>query len=64
VSLRPTIRLRLTAWYAVIFLASGTVMLGLSYFVVREEFEPRVERVELPGGARRGRHRAACRAGR
>lgn len=49
-SLRPTIRLRLTAWYAVIFLASGTVMLGLSYFVVREEFEPRVERVELPGG--------------
>ncbi len=43
-SLRPTIRLRLTAWYAAMFLACGAVLLGLSYFVVREEFEPQVQR--------------------
>ena len=51
--LRPTIRLRLTAWYAGIFLACGAVLLGLSYVVVREQFEPQVERragPELGGG--------------
>ena len=46
---RPTIRLRLTAWYAALFLACGAVLLGLAYVVVREEFEPQVERRVAPG---------------
>ena len=53
-SLRPTIRLRLTAWYAAIFLSSGAVLLGASYFVVREQFEPQIERrPPEPQGERR-----------
>jgi signal transduction histidine kinase len=35
---RPSIRLRLTAWYATIFIAMGTVLLAVSYAVVRHEF--------------------------
>jgi signal transduction histidine kinase len=35
---RPSIRLRLTAWYATIFIAMGTVLLVVSYAVVRHEF--------------------------
>ena len=35
---RPSIRLRLTAWYATIFIALGTVLLAVSYAVVRHEF--------------------------
>ena len=35
---RPSIRLRLTAWYATIFLAMGIVLLAVSYAVVRHEF--------------------------
>ena len=50
--LRPTIRLRLTAWYAAIFLASGAVLLGCSYFVVRQQFEPEVERRAAPAEGR------------
>lgn len=46
--LRPTIRLRLTAWYAAIFLACGAVLLGASYVVVHERFEPQVERRVAP----------------
>jgi signal transduction histidine kinase len=34
VSVRPTIRLRLTAWYAACFLGVGVVLLGLSYVLV------------------------------
>ena len=47
-TLRPTIRLRLTAWYAGLFLACGAVLLGVSYAVVREAFEPEVERRSAP----------------
>ncbi len=46
--LRPTIRLRLTAWYAALFLACGAALLGLSYVVVREEFEPQVAQRVAP----------------
>ena len=35
---RPSIRLRLTAWYATIFIAMGIVLLAVSYAVVRHEF--------------------------
>ena len=35
---RPSIRLRLTAWYATIFIAMGTILLAVSYAVVRHEF--------------------------
>jgi signal transduction histidine kinase len=35
---RPSIRLRLTAWYATIFIAMGIVLLAVSYAVVRREF--------------------------
>jgi signal transduction histidine kinase len=35
---RPSIRLRLTAWYATIFIAMGMVLLTISYAVVRHEF--------------------------
>jgi signal transduction histidine kinase len=33
-TLRPTVRLRLTAWYASIFFVAGAVLLGASYFIV------------------------------
>jgi signal transduction histidine kinase len=36
---RPTIRLRLTAWYAGIFLLLGAGLLALSYAVVRDNFD-------------------------
>jgi signal transduction histidine kinase len=32
--MRPTVRLRLTAWYASIFLLGGAVLLGISYVIV------------------------------
>jgi signal transduction histidine kinase len=35
---RPSIRLRLTTWYATIFIAMGIVLLTISYAVVRHEF--------------------------
>ena len=35
---RPSIRLRLTAWYAAIFFALGAVLLAASYAIVRHEF--------------------------
>jgi signal transduction histidine kinase len=35
---RPSVRLRLTAWYAGIFLALGVVLLATSFAVVRHEF--------------------------
>src|SRR5690349_21413682 len=47
-SLRPTIRLRLTAWYAAIFIVCGAALLGLSYYVVQRAFEPQIERVGTP----------------
>jgi signal transduction histidine kinase len=34
--MRPTVRLRLTAWYASIFLLGGTVLLAISYMIVSE----------------------------
>jgi signal transduction histidine kinase len=36
---RPTIRLRLTAWYAGIFLLLGAGLLAVSYAVVRDNFD-------------------------
>ncbi len=36
---RPTIRLRLTAWYAGIFLLLGAALLAVSYAVVRDNFD-------------------------
>ena len=44
---RPSIRLRLTAFYTAIFLAMGTVLLGLSYAVVRHEFRYESARVHV-----------------
>ena len=32
--MRPTVRLRLTAWYASIFLLGGAVLLAISYVIV------------------------------
>jgi signal transduction histidine kinase len=49
---RPTIRLRLTALYAGLFLLCGAVLLGLAYGVVREAFAPRVEAVATPAPTR------------
>jgi signal transduction histidine kinase len=44
---RPSIRLRLTAWYAGIFLALGTGLLALSYAVVRHEFRDESAKVHV-----------------
>jgi signal transduction histidine kinase len=44
---RPSIRLRLTAWYAGIFLASGVLLLAVSYGVVRHEFGTQSEKVHV-----------------
>jgi signal transduction histidine kinase len=44
---RPSIRLRLTAWYAGIFLAMGVVLLAVSYAVVRHEFGANGQRVHV-----------------
>jgi len=38
--LRPTIRLKLTLWYGLMFLLAGGLLLTLTYFVVREGFQP------------------------
>ena len=32
--MRPTVRLRLTAWYASIFLLGGALLLAISYVIV------------------------------
>ena len=45
--LRPSIRLRLTASYAGIFLALGVVLLAVSYAVVRHEFGSGAQRVHV-----------------
>jgi signal transduction histidine kinase len=37
---RRSLRLRLTAWYAALFLVAGTALLTTSYFVVRSQFLP------------------------
>ena len=44
---RPSIRLRLTAWYAAIFMAMGTVLLGVCCAVVRHEFRDESGRVHV-----------------
>jgi signal transduction histidine kinase len=44
---RPSIRLRLTAWYATIFLAMGIVLLAVSYGVVRHEFRNEAGKVHV-----------------
>jgi signal transduction histidine kinase len=44
---RPSIRLRLTAWYATIFVAMGTVLLAVSYAVVRHEFRDESGKVHV-----------------
>ena len=58
---RPSIRLRLTAWYATIFIAMGTVLLAISYAVVRHEFRDEQGKVHVEevttvvrGGGRSG----------
>jgi signal transduction histidine kinase len=37
---RPTIRLKLTLWYGGMFLLAGALLVTLTYFLVREGFEP------------------------
>jgi signal transduction histidine kinase len=44
---RPSIRLRLTAWYATIFLALGVALLAVSYVVVRHEFRDESAKVHV-----------------
>ena len=44
---RPTARLRLTAWYALVFFALGLVLLGASYAVVRHEFSGERTRLQV-----------------
>jgi signal transduction histidine kinase len=44
---RPSIRLRLTAWYATIFIAMGIVLLAVSYAVVRREFRAEQGKVHV-----------------
>src|SRR6476661_6138682 len=44
---RPSIRLRLTAWYATIFIAMGTILLVVSYAVVRHEFRDEQGKVHV-----------------
>ena len=44
---RPSIRLRLTAWYATIFIAMGTVLLAVSFAVVRHEFRDEQGKVHV-----------------
>jgi signal transduction histidine kinase len=44
---RPSIRLRLTAWYATIFIAMGAVLLAFSYAVVRHEFRDEQGKVHV-----------------
>jgi signal transduction histidine kinase len=52
--MRPTVRLRLTAWYASIFLLGGAVLLAISYVIVSRDtssFPNRVgERLTAEGG--------------
>jgi signal transduction histidine kinase len=56
--MRPTVRLRLTAWYASIFLLGGAVLLAISYVIVSRNttsFPGRVKRMSVeiatPGGS-------------
>jgi signal transduction histidine kinase len=53
--MRPTVRLRLTAWYASIFLLGGAVLLAISYAIVSRNttsFPTRVqERLTVKNGA-------------
>jgi signal transduction histidine kinase len=44
---RPSVRLRLTAWYAGIFLALGVVLLATSFAVVRHEFGAQSQSVHV-----------------
>jgi signal transduction histidine kinase len=44
---RPSIRLRLTAWYATIFMAMGIVLLAVSFAVVRHEFRNEAAKVHV-----------------
>ncbi|MGZ4277541.1 MAG: sensor histidine kinase [Solirubrobacteraceae bacterium] len=44
---RPSIRLRLTAFYSAIFLAMGTALLVISYAVVRHEFRYEASKVHV-----------------
>ena len=47
--MRPTVRLRLTAWYASIFLLGGAVLLAISYVIVSRSTSSFPARVgELP----------------
>ena len=48
---RPTIRLRLTVWFAAIFLLCGAALLAAGYTVVRGEFGPGLAPRAVPSGA-------------
>jgi signal transduction histidine kinase len=51
--MRPTVRLRLTAWYASIFLLGGAVLLAISYVIVSRNatsFPARVKRLTFETG--------------
>lgn len=47
--LRPTVRLRLSLWYAALFLAAGAMLLALNYFLIRDSFvvSPKDVRLEV-----------------
>jgi methyl-accepting chemotaxis protein len=52
--IRPTVRFRLTAWYASIFLLGGTVLLAISYVIVTRntsDFPIRVKQALAADGA-------------
>jgi signal transduction histidine kinase len=64
--MRPTVRLRLTAWYASIFLLGGAVLLAISYVIVSQNttsFPGRVKRLTLAIGTQAGSGRVVVQAG-
>jgi signal transduction histidine kinase len=51
---RPTIRLRLSLWYAALFFLSGALLLGLNYFLLRNSFVVSPQNVNLAVSVRLG----------
>jgi signal transduction histidine kinase len=60
--MRPTVRLRLTAWYASIFLVGGTVLLAISYAIVSHNVSSFPMRVAQELGRQAGAPPAAVEA--
>ena len=64
--MRPTVRLRLTVWYASIFLLGGAVLLGISYVIVSRNttsFPDRVKRLTREIGTQPGSGAVVVQAG-